>query len=277
MSKDLHRPDVRFWRDPDLPGVEIRYSSYTAVCFPKHTHDCYSLAFIEEGTNTAFLRDKTVAMTAGDLIVIHPGEVHACNPVKDSGWSYRMFYLDSDVLEAAALDVFESELVAPQFPEPVFRDDELCRTLVGLNEAVCRGSDALDKESRLLQACALLLSRHAQAVPPEAPDRGGSEVVRLVRERLNADPTAKVALAELSVLTGLSRYAVLRAFQREQGLSPHAYQTQLRIDLAKRLMRDGASLVEVALAAGYVDQSHFSNAFKQVTGATPHQYRAGRP
>jgi len=278
MSKTAPQEDVRFWRDPDLPGVEIRYSRYTTVCFPKHTHDCYSLAYIEEGSNTAFVGGRDRVMDAGDLIIIHPGEVHACNPVKDSGWSYRMFYIDAHVLEAAAREIFETPLTAPRFAEPVFRDPELQRALVGLNEAVAQGSDALDKESRLLDACALLLSRHVQAAPAEAPDLGGSEAVRLVRQRLEAEPTAKIALDELAELTGLSRYGVLRAFQREQGLSPHAYQAQLRIDLAKRLMRDGEPLVEVALAAGYADQSHFSNSFKQITGATPKQYQGvGRP
>ncbi|BBD06917.1 AraC family transcriptional regulator [Desulfovibrio ferrophilus] len=277
MSKTSHRPDVKFWRDPDLPGVEIRYSRYTTVCFPKHTHDCYSVAIVEEGTNTAFLRDSTVAMTAGDLIVIHPGEVHACNPLQDSGWTYRMFYIDAEILEAAALDVFESGLETPEFPEPVFRDDELSQALVGLNEAIEQGADALEKESRLLDACAMLLSRHAQAILPEARPQGDSEATGLIRKRLEADPTATVKLEELAALTGLSRYAALRTFQREEGLSPHAYQTQLRIAQAKRLMRDGASIVDAALATGYSDQSHFSNAFKQVTGATPRQYRLSRP
>lgn len=276
MNTTQQGPDVRFWRDPDLPGLEIRYSRYTTVCFPKHTHDCYSLAFIEEGTNTALLRDRTVTMSAGDLIVIHPGEVHACNPVKNSGWSYRMFYIDAAILEAVALEVFESEL-APRFAEPIFRDAELCQALVGLNEAVRRGSEALDKESRLLDICAQLLSRHAQAAPREAPERSGSEVVQQVKRFLEADPAAKVRLEALAALTGLSRFAVLRAFQRQEGLSPHAYQTQLRIDLAKRLMREGEPLADVAQAAGYADQSHFTNAFKQVTGATPRQYQARRP
>lgn len=278
MTSSQDPADVRFWRDPDLPGVEIRYSRYTTVCFPRHTHDCYSLGYIEEGANTAFLGGRDRPMSPGDLIVVHPGEVHACNPDMGTGWTYRMFYIDSELMEAAAREVFESELAAPSFPEPVFRDEELCRALLDLNRAVDQGSDPLDKESRLLTALALLLTRHAKAAPPQAPDLGGSEAVRQVREHLQADPAAKVALADLAGLTGLSRYGVLRVFKREQGLSPHSYQTQLRIDLAKRLMRQGKPLAEVALAVGYADQSHFSNSFKQTTGATPRQYQAaGRP
>lgn len=63
-------------------------------------------------------------------------------------------------------------------------------------------------------------------------------------------------------------------FQAATGLSPHAYQNQLRVDLGKRLLAEGMDLSRVAAEAGFADQSHFTRVFRQYTGATPSQYRA---
>jgi AraC-like DNA-binding protein len=47
---------------------------------------------------------------------------------------------------------------------------------------------------------------------------------------------------------------------------------------AKRMIRAGARLVEVAYAVGYCDQSHLNRRFKKIVGVTPSQYaqRSGR-
>jgi AraC-like DNA-binding protein len=82
-----------------------------------------------------------------------------------------------------------------------------------------------------------------------------------------------ISLSELSSLTGFSAYHFLRIFRDTVGLPPHAYQTQLRINRAKKLLAGGKDIVQVAYDTGFTDQSHFSHKFKQMVGATPRQYK----
>nr|WP_321512977.1 AraC family transcriptional regulator [uncultured Pseudodesulfovibrio sp.] len=96
-----------------------------------------------------------------------------------------------------------------------------------------------------------------------------------VKEYLAANLSEKVSLGELSDVAHISRYHLLRIFQAAVGLSPHAYQNQLRVDLGKKLLAENQPISLVAVEAGFVDQSHFSRVFKQYTGATPQQYQAG--
>ena len=70
----------------------------------------------------------------------------------------------------------------------------------------------------------------------------------------------------------MSRYHLLRVFKRATGLTPHAFHVQHRVERAKSLLRSGLPIVQVAADTGFVDQSHFTRAFKHLVGATPGQY-----
>ena len=57
------------------------------------------------------------------------------------------------------------------------------------------------------------------------------------------------------------------------GVPPHAYLRQIRIAQAKKLLKSGLSLADVAQTVGFTDQSHLNRWFKRLWGITPGQYR----
>lgn len=273
MGKKPTNKDVHFWRDPDLPGVEVRYSSYNDDAFRKHTHKEYSVGLLETGQTSFELEGHMYTAVAGQLVLIGPDVVHACNPDLNIGMTYRMFYLDKKLLRAATVEYFGKDVGLPQFSIPVVDDSELVDLWRTLHQAIIDGSSALEKESLLVQGMVDLVVRHAEF--GEAQDRSiDAQVVSLIKEHLASNLSEKVSLDELSRLVHVSRYHLLRVFQEAVGLPPHAYQNQLRVELGKELLSTGISISQAAAEAGFVDQSHFSRVFKQYTGATPRQYQA---
>lgn len=273
MGQPPLHTDVSFWRDPDLPGVEARYSSYNADAFRDHTHPTYSIGFLETGRTSFLLEGTPHTATGGQMVFIEPDTAHACNPDLDSGMTYRMFYVDGAWLDSVASELFGPDVGPVTFPNPVVDDPELVAHWRQLFEAVEQGADRLEKEEMLVQGLADCISRYARPGEATAPE-GSDAAVQRAKTHLADDPARKVSLDELSEVAHLSRYHLLRVFQAATGLSPHAYQNQLRVDLAKRLLANGAPISQVAAEAGFVDQSHFSRVFKQFTGATPKQYQA---
>ncbi len=271
MGKKPANIDVQFWSDPDLPGVEVRYSSYCEEAFCKHTHDAYSIGLIETGRTSFFLEGTMQEAVAGQIALINPGAVHACNPDPDVGWTYCMFYVDSLWLESVAVELFGRETGPLVFPSPVVDDPDLLTQWRALFVAVTEGAGRLEKETLLVQGLTDLISRHAELGDAHQPV-ADTDLVRLVKEYLAANLAEKVSLDALSKVAHLSRYHLLRVFQDAVGLPPHAYQNQLRVDLGKRLLTEGMPISQAAVEAGFVDQSHFSRVFKQHTGATPRQY-----
>jgi AraC family transcriptional regulator len=96
-------------------------------------------------------------------------------------------------------------------------------------------------------------------------------VVEYIEEHLHGCPS----LAQLAAVVGLNPYHFARQFKAATGLPPHQYVILRRVERAKHLLQAGAdlSLAEVALRAGFSDQSKLSHHFKRVVGVTPGQFR----
>ncbi|MDF5029677.1 helix-turn-helix transcriptional regulator, partial [Vibrio parahaemolyticus] len=73
-------------------------------------------------------------------------------------------------------------------------------------------------------------------------------------------------------LSGLSPFHLLREFQKQFGFPPHAYQIQQRLRMAKKLLKMGQKISDVAQECGFHDQSHLHRHFKKAMGVTPGQY-----
>jgi AraC family transcriptional regulator len=96
-----------------------------------------------------------------------------------------------------------------------------------------------------------------------------------VEELLRATLGRGLSLHDLAREAGVHPVHLSRAFHRARGRTLGAHVAALRIEFALgELARDRASLGEIALLAGFADQSHFTRAFRRATGATPGAFRA---
>lgn len=94
---------------------------------------------------------------------------------------------------------------------------------------------------------------------------------------LEAAMPAKVEIAALAELAGLSQSHYSRAFKASTGLPPYQWQLQARIERAKdMLLNTNGSLEDVAEATGFADAVHFGRTFRKITGATPAAWRMER-
>jgi AraC family transcriptional regulator len=83
-----------------------------------------------------------------------------------------------------------------------------------------------------------------------------------------------VTLAELAKMVGVHPVYLASSFRKQYGCTVGEYRQRLRIEFACReLAKDHSSLAQIALAAGFANQAHFSRTFKRVTGTTPAKYR----
>jgi len=79
---------------------------------------------------------------------------------------------------------------------------------------------------------------------------------------------------DVAVEVGVHPVHLTRVFRAHYGVSLGAYVRGLRLDwAARRLARSQDALGDIALEAGFADQSHFTRAFKRHTGSTPDRFR----
>jgi AraC family transcriptional regulator len=95
------------------------------------------------------------------------------------------------------------------------------------------------------------------------------------RELLQAHFSEEMTLDRIAKTVGTHLVHLARVFRQYYGCTVGEYIRRLRVKSACReLSLTDAPLPQIALAAGFYDQSHFSRTFKKIVGLTPTVYRA---
>ena len=241
--------------------------------FGKHWHAVYGLGLLEDGAQSSASGRGTVQAYAGDLITTNPGEVHDGEPLGGSSRRWRMVYLDPGVLASMAGDPAATGAVAPELTRPVIQDARLGQALLHLLDQLehrhagpaWSSADALACEESLVHTCALLLNGHASA----ARILEASADVRQVRDRLADAPLEPPTLTQMAQMVGISKYQLLRRFERSYGVTPYAWLLQQRVERASGLIRRGEGLALAAASCGFADQSHMTRTFARQFGYSP--------
>ncbi len=247
-----------------IAGIEAM-SACTARAFPRHTHDQFGIGVVDAGGHASWSGRGQVEAGPGQFIAVNPGEVHDGRAVGRKSRSWRILYLEPAVMHETCADILEGRPASFAFARPAFADD----SLRPMFEAAFAARERMAFESALV-ALVAQLGRHA--TPGVAQAASPAACIQRVRAWIDDDPAAELTLSALAREAGLSRYQLIRAFARELNMTPHAYLMQRRVALARRLIRKGHALADVATAAGFCDQSHLARCFVRQLGVPPGRY-----
>jgi AraC family transcriptional regulator len=187
-------------------------------------------------------------------------------------------------LPRSALDALTEQSRTPRVGElacelGVGHDDTVIRHIgASLQEGLRR---PVETNQLFIDHMMLALTAHvAQAYgglrPGTEPARGGLAPWQAKRacERLESDLGGKFSLEQIATEFGLSVSHFSRAFRASTGLPPHQWLLRQRVKAAKQLMtvRD-LPLSEIAISAGFANQSHFTRVFSAAVGVSPGVWR----
>ena len=264
---------TRYWVAEELGDLECLYAEYLTFSFAPHFHEGFAIGVVERGADVFDYRGAKQVAAAGDIIIFNPAEVHDGHAADETGWTFRMMYIDPEHLRKVREEITGKSSDIPFFSKSVVRDAETARLLVRLHRALETPVSTLERESLFLLAMSQLITRHADARTTKNKNGNEHAAVARLLEYLRANACREVKLDELTKIAFLSPFHLLRVFREETGITPHAYQIQLRIEQAKRLLRDRFTIAETAHSAGFFDQAHFSKQFKRYVGITPGRFR----
>ncbi len=93
---------------------------------------------------------------------------------------------------------------------------------------------------------------------------------------ISANYNTKISLDSISKYLNLDKTYFCKIYKKETKKSFSLTLNEIRIEKSKSLlMEENHSILDVALAVGFNDQTYFSNVFKKITGFTPTEYRNG--
>ena len=264
----------RFWRDDALPFIEARsIADGREVCYTRHSHEHFSIGAITAGCSTYLHEQSECQVSAGTVVLMNPGDVHACNPLDDQPWSYLMLYVETPWLTDLQHQLgFSPDLAFRRFSITHVDDADLFAGLKGLYDVLVDDQhDILRKHSAAVE---FFTDVQQRLNPGDQPLREPNFKLERAAEYIRDNFTQLLKLEDICAAAQLSPSYLIRAFKQHYGMTPHAFVLNQRIQFARERLRRGKLIADVALEAGFADQAHFQRVFKQHLAATPGQYRS---
>jgi AraC family transcriptional regulator len=262
------RPGPRAARTPasvGVPGFTVtpgRHARGTTLGW--HDHGTPTICCVLQGGFTESWRGGSVIASPGTIKVTPAGDRH-CDNFGKSDVRGLLIEVAPDRVEtirpySQVLDQRQSLQGGPAAAIAQRLDEEL----------------RLPDDSALLAIEGLLLELVATVsrIERHTSIRRRPSWLLAARDLIHADPGAHLSLAGIAEVVGVHPITLARGFRVGYGCSVGTYVRRLRVELASRwLVETNLPLAEIALAAGFCDQSHFSNLFRRTVGVTPSDYR----
>ncbi|MFJ2176711.1 MULTISPECIES: AraC family transcriptional regulator [unclassified Streptomyces] len=264
---------ARYWRDPHRP-LEAMHAHFVRHVFHLHSHDAYSFAVTEFGSQRFRCRGGGHTSRAGMIMAFNPDDPHDGESAEELGFTYRIMHIGPEVVRDVLDDITGGRARMPLFDRPVVDDPVLARALRRLHPALVGGADPLVREERLTAAVTAMVrrtasSRTGSAAPRELSAGGQTVAARRVRALLDEAYERDLTAQDLADAAGCSRFALYRAFRAVYGMPPSDYQRLLRLRKARGLLVAGHSAADAAVLSGFADQAHFHRWFVRSFGVTP--------
>ena len=259
-----------YFRPAGLAGVEALHARFVEHAYMPHSHPTWTVAVVQHGAARFEVDATRQRADRGELFVLEPEAVHTGMAAVPEGWAYKVLYLDPALLH----DWDERDRAGPAsgalggVPRP---------RAAGLAAACARGDRDGSDRARARRGGA----RSGRGAAPAPAARTGARPRRLRARGRAAGPgallsngTSPCRWPTLSSVAGLTRFELVRRFRRHTGLTPHAFQTNLRIAQARGMLARGEAAARVAAQCGFADQSHLTRTFKRAVGVTPARFAA---
>jgi AraC family chemosensory pili system transcriptional regulator ChpD len=244
--------------------------------FPRHSHDEYVISVNLCGLERVRLDRTSFDVNLDEFTVYNPGQVQSCTTQvpPDTSFAAVSWYVPPTVVESLTGD-------APvDFERPVVRSphlrDEFLAAARAFRELAPEGHPPPAESAVLIQERLVLVLSHlldlAAGRRVRAPEPADARIATVLA-RLRSDLSGAPRLAELADEAGMSREHLIRTFTRATGTPPYAWHLSARLADARRRLRKGEPVADVAHVLGFADQAHFHRHFAAAYAIAPGRYR----
>lgn len=244
-----------------IDGITINTVDYHIVILPEPPPDTY-------------VNGKLQTFTKGKILAVNPGDSWFC-PHGHNTKQYLSLLITPELVKRVAQEMgFSGNIRFLQLQN--LYSSELMQTIRSF-EKETRHPDKMPLilDCLGIQIVALLLREfktNLKKYPVYSSD--GDAYIELAIDYMQVFYSSNLTIADICQEINVSPFHFIRTFKQKTGMSPHQYLLRLRINKAKELLRlRQYSVAEAAMLCGFVNVSHFSSKFKDITGNTPSIYK----
>ena len=259
------------WTRRVAESLEIMEAAFRGRAFEPHRHDHYAIGLTRHGVQCFDYRGRSCFSGRGDVMVLHPDEIHDGREGDERGYSYQILYVDPAEIALAARTLRGRPGPLPFTRDVVLNSADLQNTI---RAAFRHRLDPLAVDGVILELTQGLLASSDD--PGDRACRNGRvdfQRMSRVRDYIDSARYRVIRSDELAAVAGLSRYELARQFRRCFGTSPNRYLHMRRLAGARQKLLNGGRIADIATESGYADQAHFTRMFKAAHGVSPSVFR----
>ena len=278
MTEAVQPERIKVWRPQEFAGVEVEcFDNLSDLVIEPSIMQGYEFTVVIQGSSKLRYAGQNYRYKDVDHLFIaqHPDEVisaDARGTQNLSAWTLRLFPEAMTSLRSS-LGQADKPIYFPEMTAEDALNGPLASLLKETIVSFDLPSSTLERETRLVGLTHAVLTHCSDSPPPELTLGKEHKAVSLVKEVVQAHFEQELRLEHLAQLTDLSTFYLLRVFKRDVGLSPHEYQTGLRVHQAKGKLARGEKIIDVAYEVGFSDQAHLTRTFKDHTQTTPGRFQ----
>jgi AraC family transcriptional regulator len=285
-GKCLRRSKGKAWRDIKVWVVAPSRNVDDAVPLPAVSEPFLSwtmsgeVEFCERENDGPWLTNR---IKKGSFFLTTGGAPYDCcwESVSPEPFQAMMVFIELPLFQRAMAEVFGADAPYAHLQDfSAFTDDVLDCQMEQLHGELMRREASPLFVQGLAQTIAIHLVRNYAVVNKES--RSGSPSLpgfklKQITDWMTAHLAEEFNLGQLAAKAQLSRFHFTRLFKNATGMSPSRYHLNLRMDVARRLLRETKKgIVDIALDVGYSNPSRFAQLFRRESGLTPSEYRRQR-
>lgn len=244
---------------------------------PYHRHNGYEIFIFLNGDVTFIKEGKRFTPKPGDIILINPSDSHCVFSNDDGSSWYERIVLNvkhsaAERLSSPNFDLSACFYGAKDSYIRLSRDDfdRIKELALKLSAALNNGVAYSDIEAEAyLSLILVLINKHSGAsAEKSALPQSVCDVMKYIGEHLKDN----LSLSELSEVFNYNSAYISSLFKKYIGITLKEYIQSLRIEEAKRLLSNNASVLEACYGSGFNDYSNFIRAFTKAVGTPPGRY-----
>jgi len=258
---------------PPVSGNKHFCIVLAGITYPDETYrisreraDCMVMEYVISGQGTVILDGQTFEVKAGDIYLLPKGHNHSYYADKTNPWEKIWCNVEGTLPEKLLAEYNPRNMVVFEGAGGLSYFQQIHK----IGEM-----DSYSAEEKHNKA-ALIFHELLQYLYTDyyGKEQKLSEETLCMKTYLDNHVAQKISLKELGDMVFLSESQIVRLFKRDLGMTPYEYSLSLKLDQAKKLLRNSRLQVrEIAEYLAFCDEHYFSYIFKKKTGQTPLEYR----
>lgn len=256
------------------------------VLVPLHWHDELELVVIKKGRGIVSVDLKKQAVTAGDIVLIRPGQLHSIGQDRNKSMEYENILFKPELLISGSHDLCATRYLLPFVNGRISSETFLCPSLSYYEEAaeciqridlLCDTRPEayqLALKSLLFRFFYILISNRQKKETSSASQTKSLEKMKVILKYIEEHYMEHITIEDMAAVSYYSKSHFMKFFKLHMGTSFIEYLNEYRLLMAGRLLASSdETILEIAEKCGFENLSYFNRMFRKKYGISPGKWR----